>query len=42
MTERFGKARELAAAAYVSDTLFSLVSVPLMVLFVTELWKFVA
>ncbi|MCI9459053.1 MAG: hypothetical protein HFJ21_01150 [Clostridia bacterium] len=42
MTERFGKARELAAAAYVSDTLFSLVSVPLMVLCVTELWKFVA
>ncbi len=42
MTERFGKARELAVAAYVSDTLFSLVSVPLMVLCVTELWKLVA
>lgn len=42
MTERYGKAKDLAAAAYVSDTLFSLVTVPLMVLLVTELWKLVA
>lgn len=42
MTERFGKAKELAAAAYVSDTLFSLVSAPLMILCVTELWELVA
>ncbi len=39
MAERYGGERDLASAAYVTDTLFSIVTVPLLVMSALELWK---
>lgn len=41
MTEHYGGEKELSAAAYVNNTLLSVITVPLIVMAVVELWKFV-
>lgn len=41
LAERYDGEKELAAKAYVTNTLFSLITVPLLVMAVTELWKYV-
>lgn len=41
MTEHYGGEKELAAAAYVNNTLLSIITVPLIVMAVVEIWKFV-
>lgn len=41
MTEHYGGEKELSAAAYVNNTLLSIITVPLIVMAVVEIWKFV-